>query len=623
MPPNYNISLNPSRRFQLNNARIVTVSIILLPFKFVLLIPLLSLNVWRKFVYESVSYGFSYFVKIPRKVVQLPFLFGNGVSLMQRVSLRMQKVKVSAITSFSKKNSEVLSIPTKADYIIDRYLIHSPVCILNKFLSENAQNYEFKGIYLSSGEGFEDYLLKWQSENQDFGNYLFSEEERESDDDEMYFPPVPGTRVKEPVKEEDEVKEDLEDQKAQHNSFEQKVADLVLLESRENAKREQSSCDEVSPILVQMNKSDDLVTSGKNDKLAALAAKGNNLVPILSPKPVLATCPFTPRTLDLFKQQPIRPSRFVNLKLNGKQIKIKINPKPKLQQLVNPDIEFSKTFYQSISENQIEYLNAVKGEIKSLLPSPGYDDGSLSPIVLRLSWHCCATYDKYTETGGSNGSTMRFLPEITDEGNTGLDIARSALETVKQKYPKMSYADLWTLAGCVAIEDMEGPTIKWKPGRYDCRDNRYVPENGRLPFGNKDSNHVRETFTRMGFSDQETVALLGCHGLGRCHKRYSGWEGKWTSNPIKFDNDFFKVLIEQEWELGVVPETGREQYFNPDKSLMMLNTDLELIRDLNYKIWVQAYANDEELFVKDFSKLFEKLLELGIKRDIDGKVIQR
>jgi cytochrome c peroxidase len=38
------------------------------------------------------------------------------------------------------------------------------------------------------------------------------------------------------------------------------------------------------------------------------------------------------------------------------------------------------------------------------------------------------------------------------------------LEPIKQKYPQISYADLWTLAGIVAIESMGGPKIPWQPG---------------------------------------------------------------------------------------------------------------------------------------------------------------
>ncbi|KAG7195662.1 uncharacterized protein KQ657_003432 [Scheffersomyces spartinae] len=264
----------------------------------------------------------------------------------------------------------------------------------------------------------------------------------------------------------------------------------------------------------------------------------------------------------------------------------------------------------------------VKEEIKKIFHSaPEYDDGSLAPIILRLSWHCCATFDSNSKTGGSNGSTMRYVPEITDEGNTGLDIARAALEPVKQKFPLITYSDLWTLAGVLALESMCDPVkvaqlnINWMPGRTDCIDNSKVPPNGRLPFAYKDANHVRSTFHRMGFDVPQTVALCGAHCIGRCHKRFSGWEGKWTHNPVLFTNEFFRALINEEWISGIVPETGRQQYYNSDKLLMMLNTDIELTMDSELRFWVEKYANDEKLFFQMFSIAFSKLLELGIERD--------
>ncbi|EGW31175.1 cytochrome c peroxidase, partial [Spathaspora passalidarum NRRL Y-27907] len=283
----------------------------------------------------------------------------------------------------------------------------------------------------------------------------------------------------------------------------------------------------------------------------------------------------------------------------------------------------ARSITPSVSPADTEYINQVSQEIQRIFSCPGYDDGSLAPIILRLAWHCCATYDKTNGSGGSNGATMRFVPEITDEGNTGLDIARGALEPIKQKFPKITYSDLWTLAGKLAIEAMGGPTITWKAGRVDCRDAKFVPQSGNLPFGDKDAHHVRSTFERMGFNDQEMVALLGAHALGRCHKRFSGWEGKWTSNPIRFSNDFYQVLLNEEWSLGTVPETGREQYYNQDKSLIMLNTDLELVRDSKFLMWVKAYASDESLFFHDFANAFSKLLELGIERDENYQVMPK
>jgi Peroxidase len=50
----------------------------------------------------------------------------------------------------------------------------------------------------------------------------------------------------------------------------------------------------------------------------------------------------------------------------------------------------------------------------------------------------------------------RFVPESEHGANAGLAAARTLLEPVKAAYPWISYADLWTLAGAVAIEAMGG-----------------------------------------------------------------------------------------------------------------------------------------------------------------------
>lgn len=43
---------------------------------------------------------------------------------------------------------------------------------------------------------------------------------------------------------------------------------------------------------------------------------------------------------------------------------------------------------------------------------------------MRLAWHASGTFDKSSKTGGSNGATMRFKPESTDDANAGLENAR-------------------------------------------------------------------------------------------------------------------------------------------------------------------------------------------------------
>ncbi|MFP4602096.1 MAG: catalase/peroxidase HPI [Halochromatium sp.] len=100
---------------------------------------------------------------------------------------------------------------------------------------------------------------------------------------------------------------------------------------------------------------------------------------------------------------------------------------------------------------------------------------------------------------------------------------------------------------------------------------------------------VRETFARMAMNDEETVALTaGGHTVGKCHGNGdvellgpdpeaaaledqglgwlnktqrgigrdtvgSGIEGAWTSRPTQWDNGYFKMLLDHEWELKKSP----------------------------------------------------------------------
>lgn len=64
-----------------------------------------------------------------------------------------------------------------------------------------------------------------------------------------------------------------------------------------------------------------------------------------------------------------------------------------------------------------------------------------------------------------------------------------------------------------------------------------VPENGRLPQAALEADHIRQVFTRMGFTDQETVALIGAHCIGRCHTDRSGYKG-FSASPNDSNPDF-------------------------------------------------------------------------------------
>ena len=101
----------------------------------------------------------------------------------------------------------------------------------------------------------------------------------------------------------------------------------------------------------------------------------------------------------------------------------------------------------------------------------------------------------------------------------------------------MSTADAWTYAGAKAVEWMGGPEIEHACGRTDADSDKACPPNGRLPDATQGAQHLRDVFYRMGFNDREIVALSGAHTVGRCHLSRSGFDGPWTSTPLKFNNE--------------------------------------------------------------------------------------
>lgn len=210
--------------------------------------------------------------------------------------------------------------------------------------------------------------------------------------------------------------------------------------------------------------------------------------------------------------------------------------------------------------------------------------------MLRLAWHDAGTYDLKTKTGGANGS-IRYEEEYTHGSNAGLKIAIDLLEPIKAKNPKITYADLYQLAGVVAVEVTGGPTVEFIPGR---RDSSVCPREGRLPDAKKGAPHLRDIFYRMGLSDKDIVALSGGHTLGRAHPERSGFDGAWTKEPLKFDNSYFLELLNEESE-----------------GLLKLPTDKALLSDPEFRRYVELYAKDEDAFFKDYAESHKKLSELG------------
>ena len=232
------------------------------------------------------------------------------------------------------------------------------------------------------------------------------------------------------------------------------------------------------------------------------------------------------------------------------------------------------------------------------------------PIACRVAWHASGTFDARDGSGGSDGATMRFEPEKSDPANAGLGIVRDMLHEVHKKYPDVSQADIFTLAGALSIEFAGGPHVPHAFGRTDDSDGSRCPAHGRLPDASQGATHLRDVFHRMGMSDRDIVALSGAHTLGRCHFVRSGYDGKWTRSPLRFDNEYFRNLIHYTWK----PREwdGQLQYTDVETGeLMMLPTDVALKTDANFRPYAELYARDQEAFFRDFSAAYSRLLALG------------
>jgi len=245
----------------------------------------------------------------------------------------------------------------------------------------------------------------------------------------------------------------------------------------------------------------------------------------------------------------------------------------------------------------------IKDEITHLIK-----EKNCAPILVRLSWHDAGTYCVNSKNGGPH-ATMRFSPEKEHGANNGLEIARNLLQPIKDQNPEITLADLWALAGVVAVEVAGGPKVPFRAGRTDFAE-EHCPIEGRLPNATKGADHLREIFYRMGLTDRDIVALSGAHTLGRCRPERSGFEGPWTSDPFRFDNSFFVDLFHQKWDQHVNGQ-GLVQFQCQEKGTMMLATDLALTEDPVFRPIAEGYAKDEQHFFADFSSAFQKLLELG------------
>jgi L-ascorbate peroxidase len=270
------------------------------------------------------------------------------------------------------------------------------------------------------------------------------------------------------------------------------------------------------------------------------------------------------------------------------------------------------------------------------------DKTNSAPIMVRLAWHDSGTFDKdakpvFPECGGANGS-IRFDPEITHGANAGLSMALKLLEPIHKQFPEITWADLMQMASALGIENAGGPKIPMKYGRVDATGPEDCPKEGNLPGaaapfddGSKTpQEHLRKVFYRMGFNDQEIVALSGAHTLGRAWKDRSGMgaektkytskdhvaraDGKpgigkeggssWTEKWLKFDNSYYQT----------VPDA------DADPELLKLETDKSLFDDEGFLPTAQKYKNDEAAFFEEYAAAHVKLSELGSQWMFDEPV---
>ncbi|PKG32392.1 catalase/peroxidase HPI [Methanoregula sp.] len=205
-------------------------------------------------------------------------------------------------------------------------------------------------------------------------------------------------------------------------------------------------------------------------------------------------------------------------------------------------------------------LAAVKADLKALMTDSQdwwpADFGHYGPLLIRMAWHSAGTYRVMDGRGGAGSGQQRFPPLNSWPDNANLDKARRLLWPIKQKYGrKISWADLYILAGNVALESMGFRTFGFAGGREDVwepeedvywgsentwlDDKRYSGDrklenplaavqmgliyvNPEGPNGNPDpvaaAKDIRETFARMAMNDEETVALIaGGHTFGKTH----------------------------------------------------------------------------------------------------------
>ncbi|MFF2481370.1 catalase/peroxidase HPI [Paenibacillus sp. NPDC058071] len=357
------------------------------------------------------------------------------------------------------------------------------------------------------------------------------------------------------------------------------------------------------------------------------------------------------------------------------------------------DFDYAEQF------SKLDYF-ALKQDLRDLMTNSQEwwpaDYGHYGPFFIRMAWHSAGTYRTGDGRGGGGSGSQRFAPLNSWPDNGNLDKARRLLWPIKQKYGnRISWADLFILTGNVAIESMGGKTFGFGGGREDVwhpeediywgaekewlGDKRYTGDrdlenplaavqmgliyvNPEGPNGKPDpvgsGRDIRETFGRMGMTDEETVALVaGGHTFGKAHGAgdaahvgpepeaapieaqglgwisthgsgkgrdaiTSGIEGAWTANPTQWDNGFFDLLFGYEWELTKSPAGAHQwkpvnpaaEHLAPDAedasirvTTIMTTADMALRLDPAYEKISRRFHQNPDEFADAFARAWFKL----------------
>jgi len=365
-------------------------------------------------------------------------------------------------------------------------------------------------------------------------------------------------------------------------------------------------------------------------------------------------------------------------------------------------------------------VKAVKADLVALMtdsqPWWPADWGHYGGLMIRLAWHAAGTYRIADGRGGAGTGAQRFAPLNSWPDNGNLDKGRRLLWPIKKKYGnKLSWADLFILAGNVAYESMGLPMYGFSFGREDIwhpekdiywgdekewlgsarykGDDRQSLENplaavqmgliyvnpqgvNGTPDPARTAHDVRLTFARMAMNDEETVALTAgghtvgkAHGNGRAenlgpepegadiHEQGFGWmnhktrgigrdtvtsglEGAWTTNPTKWDNGYFHLLLNYEWELtkspaganqwrpiNVKPEDMPVDVEDPSIRTMPMMTDADMAMkvDPEYRKISERFYKDPAYFAQTFARAWFKLThrDMGPKTRYIGPEIPK